>query len=404
MLRDKKIVLCVTGGIAAYKACELTSRLKKRGAEVRVVLTAHACSFVPPLTFETLSGNPAYTDAFERKFEIEHVALAKWADAVVVAPATANILAKMACGIADELVSTTLLAATAPVLVAPAMNAAMWRNPATQANVNALSARGIRFVGPESGFLACGDADVGRMSEPEQIVNALDRMLEPAKRDLEGKTVLVTAGPTVEKIDPVRFITNRSTGKMGYAIAEAAAERGAKVILASGPVSLNAPKGVERIPVESSKQLCDAVLSHSAGADVVIQAAAPADFTPETVAEHKIKKTGDGMTLKLVPTTDIARELGRRKKPNQILVAFAAETDDLIENAKRKLEKKNADLVVANDVTRPGAGFGTETNIVTLVTRDRAEALPMMSKRGVADAILDCVSVLLKENGCDTAM
>mgnify|MGYP004454406299 CR=1 FL=1 len=404
MLRDKKIVLCVTGGIAAYKACELTSRLKKRGAEVRVVLTAHACSFVPPLTFETLSGNPAYTDAFERKFEIEHVALAKWADAVVVAPATANILAKMACGIADELVSTTLLAATAPVLVAPAMNAAMWRNPATQANVNALSARGIHFVGPESGFLACGDADVGRMSEPEQIVNALERMLEPAKRDLEGKTVLVTAGPTVEKIDPVRFITNRSTGKMGYAIAEAAAERGAKVILASGPVNLNAPKGVERISVESSKQLCDAVLSHSGGADVVIQAAAPADFTPETVAEHKIKKTGDGMTLKLVPTTDIARELGRRKKPNQILVAFAAETDDLIENAKRKLEKKNADLVVANDVTRPGAGFGTETNIVTLVTRDRAEALPMMSKRGVADAILDCVSVLLKENGCDTAM
>ena len=404
MLRDKKIVLCVTGGIAAYKACELTSRLKKRGAEVRVVLTAHACSFVPPLTFETLSGNPAYTDAFERKFEIEHVALAKWADAVVVAPATANILAKMACGIADELVSTTLLAATAPVLVAPAMNAAMWRNPATQANVNALSARGIRFVGPESGFLACGDADVGRMSEPEQIVNALERMLEPAKRDLEGKTVLVTAGPTVEKIDPVRFITNRSTGKMGYAIAEAAAERGAKVILASGPVNLNAPKGVERISVESSKQLCDVVLSHSDGADVVIQAAAPADFTPETVAEHKIKKTGDGMTLKLVPTTDIARELGRRKKPNQILVAFAAETDDLIENAKRKLEKKNADLVVANDVTRPGAGFGTETNIVTLVTRDRAEALPMMSKRGVADAILDCVSVLLKENGCDTAM
>ncbi len=404
MLRDKKIVLCVTGGIAAYKACELTSRLKKRGAEARVVLTAHACSFVPPLTFETLSGNPAYTDAFERKFEIEHVALAKWADAVVVAPATANILAKMACGIADELVSTTLLAATAPVLVAPAMNAAMWRNPATQANVNALSARGIHFVGPESGFLACGDADVGRMSEPEQIVNALERMLEPAKRDLEGKTVLVTAGPTVEKIDPVRFITNRSTGKMGYAIAEAAAERGAKVILASGPVNLNAPNGVERISVESSKQLCDAVLSHSCGADVVIQAAAPADFTPETVAEHKIKKTGDEMMLKLVPTTDIARELGRRKKPNQILVAFAAETDDLIENAKRKLEKKNADLVVANDVTRPGAGFGTETNIVTLVTRDRAEALPMMSKRGVADAILDCVLMLLKENGCDTAM
>ncbi len=396
MLRGKKIVLCVTGGIAAYKACDLTSRLKKRGAEVRVVLTAHACAFVPPLTFETLSGNPAYTDAFERKFEIEHVALAKWADAVVVAPATANILAKMAAGIADELVSTTLLAATAPVLVAPAMNAAMWRNPATQANVNALAARGIRFVGPESGFLACGDADVGRMSEPEAIVSALDQLLEPAKRDFEGKTVLVTAGPTVERIDPVRFITNRSTGKMGYAIAEAAAARGARVLLASGPVNLNPPKGVELISVESSKELCAAVLSHADEADIVIQAAAPADFTPETVADQKIKKTGSDLALRLVPTTDIARELGSRKRPGQILVAFAAETERLIENAKRKLEKKNADLVVANDVTRPGAGFGGNTNIVSLVTRDSAEELPIMPKSGVADAILDRVARLME--------
>ena len=396
MLRGKKIVLCVTGGIAAYKACDLTSRLKKRGAEVRVGLTAHACAFVPPLTFETLSGNPAYTDAFERKFEIEHVALAKWADAAVVAPATANILAKMAAGIADELVSTTLLAATAPVLVAPAMNAAMWRNPATQANVNALAARGIRFVGPESGFLACGDADVGRMSEPEAIVSALDQLLEPAKRDFEGKTVLVTAGPTVERIDPVRFITNRSTGKMGYAIAEAAAARGARVLLASGPVNLNPPKGVELISVESSKELCAAVLSHADEADIVIQAAAPADFTPETVADQKIKKTGSDLALRLVPTTDIARELGSRKRPGQILVAFAAETERLIENAKRKLEKKNADLVVANDVTRPGAGFGGNTNIVSLVTRDSAEELPIMPKSGVADAILDRVARLME--------
>ena len=396
MLREKKIVLCVTGGIAAYKACDLTSRLKKRGAEVRVVLTAHACAFVPPLTFETLSGNPAYTDAFERKFEIEHVALAKWADAVVVAPATANILAKMAVGIADELVSTTLLAATAPVLVAPAMNAAMWRNPATQANVNALAARGIRFVGPESGFLACGDADVGRMSEPEAIVSALDQLLTPAKRDFEGKTVLVTAGPTVERIDPVRFITNRSTGKMGYAIAEAAAARGARVLLASGPVNLNPPKGVELISVESSGELCAAVLSHADEADIVIQAAAPADFTPETVADQKIKKTGGELVLRLVPTTDIARELGNRKRPGQILVAFAAETEHLIENAKRKLERKNADLVVANDVTRPGAGFGGNTNIVSLVTRDSAEELPILPKSGVADAILDRVARLME--------
>ena len=396
MLQEKKIVLCVTGGIAAYKACDLTSRLKKRGAEVRVALTAHACAFIPPLTFETLSGNPAYTDAFERKFEIEHVALAKWADAVIVAPATANILAKMAAGIADELVSTTLLAATAPVLVAPAMNAAMWRNPATQANVNALAARGVRFVGPESGFLACGDADVGRMSEPETIVSALDQILEPAKRDFEGKTVLVTAGPTVERIDPVRFITNRSTGKMGYAIAEAAAARGARVLLASGPVNLNPPKGVELISIESSKELCAAVLSHADEADIVIQAAAPADFTPETVADQKIKKTGGDLALRLVPTTDIARELGSRKRPGQILVAFAAETERLIENAKRKLERKNADLVVANDVTRPGAGFGGNTNIVSLVTRDSAEELPIMPKSGVADAILDRVARLME--------
>ena len=394
MLKEKRIVLGVSGGIAAYKACDLTSRLRKRGAQVRVVLTKHACEFVPPLTFETLSGNPAYTDAFDRKFEIEHVALAKWADAVVIAPATANILAKMAAGIADELLSTTLLAATAPVLVAPAMNTAMWKNPATQANVKALAARGIRFVGPESGALACGDADVGRMSEPEQIVQALEAMLNP-RRDLEGRTVLVTAGPTVERIDPVRYITNRSTGKMGYAIAEAAAARGARVILASGPVSLDAPKGVELVRVESSAQRCEAVLHQAQQADAVIQAAAPADFTPETVADRKIKKTGGDMTLRLKPTTDIAAALGERKRPGQVLVAFAAETNDVEDNARGKLARKNADLVVANDVTRPGAGFGTDTNIVTLVTKDDLQPLPKLSKREVADAILDRVRALL---------
>ena len=404
MLQGKKIVLCVTGGIAAYKACDLTSKLKKRGCEVRVVLSAHAVSFVPPLTFETLSGNPAYTGAFERKFEIEHVSLAKWADAVVVAPATANVLAKMANGIADDLLSTTLLAAAAPKLVCPAMNAAMWRNPATQANVQTLLLRGIAFEGPQSGHLACGDDDVGRMSEPDEIVNALDSLLTPPKQDLIGKTVLVTAGPTVERIDPVRFITNRSTGKMGYAIAAAAEKRGANVILASGPVHLQTPEHVNRIMVESSEELCKAVLSHSDNADIVIQAAAPADFTPQTVSDHKIKKTGDALVLHLKPTEDIASALGRRKKDGQILVAFAAETENLVENARKKLEKKNADLVVANDVTRPGAGFAGETNIVTLVTRDSAEALPLLSKQEVADAILDRVCALLKENRCNTAM
>ncbi len=396
MLKEKRIVLGVSGGIAAYKACDLVSRLKKRGAQVRVVLTKHACEFVPPLTFETLSGNPAYTDAFDRKFEIEHVALAKWADAVVIAPATANILAKMAAGIADELLSTTLLAATAPVLAAPAMNTAMWKNPATQANVKTLAERGVTFVGPESGVLACGDADVGRMSEPAQIVDALDALLNPSVRDLEGRRVLVTAGPTVERIDPVRYITNRSTGKMGYAIAEAAVARGAIVTLVSGPVELDAPKGAELVKIESSAQLCEAVLARASEMDAVIQAAAPADFTPETVAEKKIKKTGDEMSLKLVPTTDVAAELGRRKRPGQVLVAFAAETNDVEDNARGKLVRKNADLVVANDVTRPGAGFGADTNIVTLVTRDGLAPLPKQSKRAVADAILDRVRALME--------
>lgn len=401
MLAEKRIVLGVSGGIAAYKACDLVSRLKKRGAQVRVVLTKHACEFVPPLTFETLSGNPAYTDAFDRKFEIEHVALAKWADAMVVAPATANALAKMAAGIADDLLTTTLLAVTAPVVAAPAMNAAMWRHPATQANAALLRSRGVRFVGPASGHLACGDDDVGRMSEPEAIVEALDALFSEggrsgAARDLSGRRILVTAGPTVERIDPVRFITNRSTGKMGYAIAAAAARRGAEVVLVSGPVSLPCPDGVERVSVESSRELCDAVLGRAGDCDAVIQAAAPADFTPATFSETKIKKTGEGMALELRPTTDIAAALGARKRPGQVLVAFAAETNDLIDNARGKLARKNADLVVANDVTRPGAGFGADTNIVSLVTRDSARELPVMPKSEVADAILDAVAALLE--------
>ena len=397
MLKDKRIVLGVSGGIAAYKACDLVSRLKKRGAQVRVVLTKHACEFVPPLTFETLSGNPAYTDAFDRKFEIEHIALAKWADAAVVAPATANIMAKMACGIADDLLSTTLLAMTVPVLVAPAMNTAMWKNAATQANVKTLADRGVNFVGPESGVLACGDTDVGRMSEPEKIVEAIEELFN-VRNDFAGRHVLVTAGPTVERIDPVRFITNRSTGKMGYAIAEAAAKRGAKVTLVSGPVKLSAPKGVELVKIESSAQLCEMVLYHAETADAVIQAAAPADFTPETVADKKIKKTGDDMVLRLKSTTDIAATLGKRKRPGQVLVAFAAETNDVEANAQGKLIKKNADLCVANDVTRPGAGFGVDTNIVTLITRDSITPLPQMTKIEVADAILDCVNGLFGGN------
>ncbi|MGN0183802.1 MAG: bifunctional phosphopantothenoylcysteine decarboxylase/phosphopantothenate--cysteine ligase CoaBC [Aristaeellaceae bacterium] len=393
MLTGKKIVVGVTGGIAAYKACDLVSRLKKRGAQVRVVLTEPACQFVQPLTFETLSGNPAYTDSFDRKYEIGHVALAKWADLLLIAPATANCMAKMACGVADDLLSTTCLAVRCPVLVAPAMNSAMWRNPATQANLALLRSRGVRFVGPEAGHLACGDDDVGRMSEPEQIVEAVEAILNPL-RDLEGLNLLVTAGPTVERIDPVRYITNRSTGKMGYALAEAARDRGANVTLISGPTQLTAPQGVELVRIESSAQLCAAVLERGDQADVVVQAAAPADFRPKHVAERKIKKTGDSMTLELESTTDIAAELGRRKQPGQILVAFAAETNDVMDNARGKLIKKNADLIVANDVSRSDAGFGVDTNVITLITAEDVRALEKMSKRAAADAILSRVREL----------
>ena len=393
MLRDKNIVLGVTGGIAVYKACDLVSRLKKQGARVRVVLTANAVKFVPPLTFETLSGNPVVTDTFEPRKSLEHISLAKWADAFVIAPASANCLAKLAVGIADDLLSTTALAMTAPLLIAPAMNANMWRHPATQANFQTLLDRGAKAVGPMSGHLACGDDDVGRMAEPAQIVEALDALLNP-RQDYAGRHVLVTAGPTVERIDPVRYITNRSSGKMGYAIAEAARDRGAEVVLVSGPVNLVAPTGMEVVKVESSAELCAAVLSRGDWADVVIQAAAPADFTPVSVADSKIKKTGQGMVLELKNTTDIARTLGERKHPGQVLVAFAAETDRVLENARGKLEKKNADLIVANDVTRADAGFGVDTNAVTLITRVDQQALPVMAKRAVADAILDRVNGL----------
>ena len=393
-MKDKHIVLGVTGGIAVYKACDLVSRLKKQGAEVRVVLTENAAKFVPPLTFDTLSGNPTHVDTFAPRSELEHIHLAKWADAYVIAPATANCLAKLAGGIADDLLTTTALAMTAPLLIAPAMNANMWRHAATQANLETLLARGAKTVGPGVGHLACGDDDVGRMAEPSEIVEALDALLS-VKRDFEGVRVLVTAGPTVEKIDPVRFITNRSSGKMGYALAEAAQTRGAEVQLVSGPVNLAAPAGVQVVPIESSADLCAAVLDRGEWADVVIQAAAPADFRPAKVSGSKIKKTGEGMTLVLENTTDIAAELGRRKRPGQVLVAFAAETDDVLENARGKLEKKNADLVVANDVSRSDAGFGVDTNAVTLITREGQQALPLMRKRAVADGILDAVAALM---------
>lgn len=395
MLEGKCVVLGVTGGIAAYKACEIVSRLKKLHANVRVVLTEHACRFVQPLTFETLSGNQVAVSAFEHSFEIEHISLAKAADLLLIAPATANIIGKMAHGIADDLLSTTAMAVVCPILIAPAMNCAMYRSAALQENLETLKGRGVLTVGPESGHLACGDEDVGRMSEPETIVARVCELLR-GQDDLAGKHVLVTAGPTREMVDPVRFLSNRSSGKMGYAIAEAAARRGARVTLVSGPVALERPRGVETVPVTSTLDLYREVTERAKSADLVIQAAAPADFRPLEAARHKIKKTGEGMTLQLTPNPDVAAQLGRDKHEGQVLVAFAAETDDLIANARKKLDKKNADMVVANDVTQPGAGFAGDTNRVTLVTRSDARELPLMSKRDVADAILDRALELMR--------
>lgn len=402
MLKGRHVLLGVTGGIAAYKAADLVSRIKKQGADVRVVLTRHACEFVAPLTFETLSGNRAYMDSFERKFEIEHIALAKWADVFVIAPATANCLGKFANGIADDLLSTTFMAVTCPILMAPAMNANMYRSAAAQANLAILKRRGVRMVGPECGNLACGDQDIGRMSEPETILKAIDKVFYPV-RDLEGKRVLVTAGPTVERIDPVRYLTNRSSGKMGYELACAARNRGAQVTLISGPTNLEIPKGMQVIRVESSAQLCEAVLANGPENHIVLQAAAPADYTPETVSDTKIKKDGGEMTLKLVPTRDIAKALGETKRPGQLFVIFAAETNDVLENARAKLVKKNADLVCANDVTQKGAGFACDTNILTLISREDARSLPLMSKKEAADEILNRVLELMGKP-CATQM
>ena len=397
MLENRNILVGVTGGIAAYKAAALVSMLKKRGANVRVMMTKNACRFVTPVTFEALSANQVASDTFEKEYEIGHISLARWADACVVAPATANCMAKMAAGIADDIVSTVLLALRCPVFLAPAMNSAMWENPATRANRELLESRGAVMIGPASGRLACGDEGAGRMSEPEEIADELERHFG-RKADMKGLKVLVTAGATVERIDPVRYITNRSTGKMGYAIARAAAERGAEVTLVSGPVSLTSPPGVSTVRIESSADLFREVTRLAPEQDVVIQAAAPADYTPEKAESEKIKKSGEDLVLRLVRTRDIARTIGESKKPGQVFVIFAAETSALRENAVEKLRSKNADMVVANDVTLPGAGFAADTNIVTLITRDGERDLPLALKSEVASQILDGVKALLERD------
>ena len=398
MLSGKCVVVGVTGGIAAYKTCEVVSRLKKLHADVRVIMTKNATEFVSPLTFQSLSHNPVSVDTFAniQTWEIEHIALAQRADVFVIAPATANIIGKLACGIADDMLSTTVMATHAPVLIAPAMNTAMLENAATQQNMRTLSERGMRFIAPGTGMLACGTSGAGRMSEPSQIVDEIVRTLRP-REDFAGLSVVVTAGPTAESLDPVRYITNRSSGKMGYAIAEAAHARGAHVTLISGPTAIQPPKGVDVVRIGTTQELYDAVLGH-ADADVVIQAAAPADYRAREISPTKIKRTGDSLMIELVPNPDIAAALGARKYPGQTLVGFAAETNNVIENAQGKLKRKSLDLIVANDVTRAGAGFDVDTNIVTLIDGEGMKELPMMTKREVADGILDRVAELRARN------
>lgn len=393
------VVLGVTGGIAVYKACELLRLLQKRGIDVFVVMTQNACRFVAPLTFETLSGHPVAVDTFDRPqtWEVEHIALAKRADLFLIAPATANIMGKMACGIADDMLSTTVMATRAPVLVAPAMNTGMWENAAVQQNIKTLRARGVEIVAPVSGHLACGDSGAGKLEDVAVIAERACELLF-AKKDMEGLRVMVTAGPSREALDPVRYISNRSSGKMGYAIAQAAQKRGAEVTLLSGPVAIEVPQGVKLVPFTTTQELLDRASELAREQDLLIQAAAPADYRAKEVAPQKIKKQGgEPMTFTLVENPDVAATLGKAKRSGQVFVGFAAETNDVLAHARDKLARKNLDMIVANDVTRPGAGFDVDTNIVTLITKDGQEALPMMSKAEVAQRILDRALALRRE-------
>jgi phosphopantothenoylcysteine decarboxylase/phosphopantothenate--cysteine ligase len=390
-LEGKTVVLGVTGGIAAYKAAEVASKLTQLGACVLTIMTEHATRLVTPLTFQSLTGQRAETDLFaaEERFEIGHIALAERADLVLIAPATANILAKVAAGIADDLLTTTVCATKAPVVFAPAMNPNMWENPVTRRNVATLRELGHGFIDPQKGRMACGSEGWGRLASPQRIVEAVVGLL-CRRQDLAGVRVLVTAGPTREPLDPVRFLSNRSSGRMGCALGEAAAARGATVTLVAGPLSIPPPPGVETVPVLTTAEMYDAVLRRADEQDILICAAAPCDFRAAQVAEQKLKKGSLGAdTISLAPTVDILRELGARKR-RQVLVGFAAETENVLDNAATKLREKNLDLNVVNDVSQPDAGFEVETNRVTLLWPDgRTEPVDLMSKRELADVILD---------------
>lgn len=393
MLKGKNIVLGVTGGIAAYKIASLASMLMKQGATVQVILTENGSKFITPHTFEALTHNRCMMDTFDRNhnYDVEHVEIAKKADIILVAPATANTIGKMAAGIADNMLLTTILAAKCKILVAPAMNTGMYTNTLVEENLEKLNKIGMQILEPRSGYLACGDTGQGKMLEPEELMAYICNEIAMDK-DLEGKKILVTAGATKEAIDPVRYISNHSTGKMGYAIAKIAQLRGAEVTLVSGGTNLKPPLGVKLIKVDSARNMYDAVNKISREQDIIIKAAAVADYTMAEVSEEKIKKSGATLHLELQATNDILRELGENKKSDQILCGFAMESQNVIDNAKLKLKKKNLDMIIANSIKVEGAGFAGDTNLVTVITKDKEVELPLMSKEKVADEILTRIS------------
>ncbi|EJQ97048.1 phosphopantothenoylcysteine decarboxylase/phosphopantothenate-cysteine ligase [Bacillus cereus ISP3191] len=399
MLKGKKILLCVTGGIAVFKAAALTSKLTQAGAIVKVMMSESAVKFVTPLTFQALSRHDVYTDTFDEKDSavIAHIDLADWADVVLVAPATANCIGKLANGIADDMITTTLLATTAPVWIAPAMNVHMYENKIVQKNMMTLKTLGYTFIEPGEGFLACGYVAKGRLEEPEAIIARLEEAFSEQK-PLQGKRILITAGPTREKIDPVRFMTNFSSGKMGYAIAEVAANLGAEVILVSGPTALNTPLHVTTVQVESAQDMLEAVIQHYQNVDVVIKTAAVADYRPKYVHDNKMKKKNGDAVIELERTVDILKTLGEMKD-KQLLIGFAAETTNVKEYATKKLREKNANMIVANDVKAQGAGFGTDTNIVTMYRKDgEVIELPLLTKKEVAREILKQIEMMLEDD------
>lgn len=397
MLKDKTVVIGVSGGIAVYKTLDVVSRLRKLGVNVNVIMTKSATEFVTPLSFQSLSQNYVVCDMFEdpKTWDVEHISLAKRADVFLIAPATANVIGKIANGIADDMLTTTVMATKAKVLIAPAMNTNMYENPILQRNINTLKELGYNFVEPESGRLACGDTGKGKLASPETIVDEVVKLLSK-DQDLKGKSIIVTAGPTVESIDPMRYITNRSTGKMGYSIAKEAIERGADVTLITGPTNLTPPQNLKKlVKIESAKDMYEAVLANLDENDVVIKSAAVADYKPKNYSNKKIKKSDDDLVIELDRNKDIAQEIGKIKN-NKILVGFAAETNDLIENASLKIKKKNIDFIVANDLTKEGAGFGVDTNIVKIIDKEgNITEYPKMKKEEVANIILDKIKELL---------